>query len=136
MTKNFKKQKVALGALVGAAAGFVAGILLAPKSGKATREDLKKGAKDTVKMADKQLKHAHEELSRLVDRAESQMNRMSEVAKREANDALTSARKTRDQAATVLAAVRSGNSNDEDLDMAVKNAHNALESLKKFFKNN
>lgn len=45
------KGKFAVGALVAAAAGFVAGILTAPKSGKETREDLKYAAlkaKDTV----------------------------------------------------------------------------------------
>ena len=35
------KGKVLLGAIVGAAAGFVAGVLTAPKSGKETRADLK-----------------------------------------------------------------------------------------------
>lgn len=35
------KGKFALGALVGAAAGLVAGILTAPKSGKETRADIK-----------------------------------------------------------------------------------------------
>jgi gas vesicle protein len=35
------KGKFALGALFGAAAGLVAGILTAPKSGKETREDIK-----------------------------------------------------------------------------------------------
>lgn len=35
------KGKFALGALIGAAAGVVAGILTAPKSGKETRADIK-----------------------------------------------------------------------------------------------
>lgn len=39
------KGKVALGAIIGAAAGVVAGILTAPKSGKETRADLKKKLK-------------------------------------------------------------------------------------------
>lgn len=38
------KGKLALGALIGAAAGFVTGILVAPKSGKETRQDIKAGA--------------------------------------------------------------------------------------------
>jgi len=45
------KGKVAAGAFFGAIAGFVTGILLAPKSGRETREDLKEVAlksKDTV----------------------------------------------------------------------------------------
>ena len=43
--------KLALGAVFGAIAGFVTGVLVAPKSGKETREDLKHVAvstKDTV----------------------------------------------------------------------------------------
>ena len=39
-----KGSKFALGALVGAAAGVVAGMLTAPKSGKETRTDLKRKA--------------------------------------------------------------------------------------------
>lgn len=126
-------KKLAIGAVVGAAAGFVAGVLLAPKSGKETRADLKRGAKEAAKTASKQLKHSHEELSKLVDKAEAQLTKMGSTAKQEAMEALTKARKTRDQVATVMAAVKSGNSSDEDLDMAVKNAHTALESLKKYF---
>jgi len=45
------KGKFAIGALFGAVSGFVTGILLAPKSGKETRSDLKgaaASAKDVV----------------------------------------------------------------------------------------
>lgn len=38
------KGKFALGAIIGAAAGVVAGVLTAPKSGKETRADLKQRA--------------------------------------------------------------------------------------------
>ena len=47
------KGKFALGALFGAAAGFVAGILTAPKSGKETREDIKRTASDVKGKASK-----------------------------------------------------------------------------------
>ena len=40
------KGKVALGAILGAAVGVVAGVLTAPKSGKETRDDLKAKADD------------------------------------------------------------------------------------------
>ena len=39
--------KVVVGVAIGALAGAAAGVLLAPKSGKETREDIKKFAKDT-----------------------------------------------------------------------------------------
>ena len=68
------KGKVALGAVFGAVAGFVTGILLAPKSGKETRQDIKNTAlktKDTVvteaeKAKDATLRKANE----LKDKAE------------------------------------------------------------------
>lgn len=41
------KGKIAVGAVFGAVAGFVSGILLAPKSGKETREDIKKASVET-----------------------------------------------------------------------------------------
>lgn len=40
------KGKIAIGALVGAAAGFVAGLVTAPKSGKETRADIAKKAQE------------------------------------------------------------------------------------------
>lgn len=42
-----KANKLAIGAIVGAAAGVVAGILTAPKSGKETRDDIKRKALET-----------------------------------------------------------------------------------------
>ena len=46
------KGKFVLGALIGAAAGVVAGMLTAPKSGKETRADLKSKAHDLRDQAD------------------------------------------------------------------------------------
>ena len=43
-----KDNKFFLGMILGAAAGVVAGIFLAPKSGKETREDLKKQGKEVI----------------------------------------------------------------------------------------
>jgi gas vesicle protein len=54
------KNKFALGAVVGTAfgaiGGFVAGILTAPKSGKETREDVKRETQKVVDAAEKQVK--------------------------------------------------------------------------------
>jgi len=41
------KGKIALGAVIGAVTGFITGVLVAPKSGKETREDIKKAAVST-----------------------------------------------------------------------------------------
>jgi len=45
------KAKFALGALIGVAAGFIAGVLTAPKSGKATRDEIKQKANEKKKEA-------------------------------------------------------------------------------------
>jgi len=133
MGKNNGK-KVAAGAALGLAAGFLAGILTAPKSGKETREDLKTGAKNAAKAADKKLHTLHEDLTKQVKKVEEAAKHFTDSAKKEAKEAVDTAKKARDQVATVLAAVRSGNSNDEDLDIAIKNANHALDSLKKYLK--
>lgn len=52
------KGKLAFGAVVGAVAGFVSGILLAPKSGKETRDDIKKASLDTKDVAEKKAREA------------------------------------------------------------------------------
>lgn len=52
------KGKFVLGALVGAAAGVVAGMLTAPKSGKETRADLKAKARDMRDQADETVEGA------------------------------------------------------------------------------
>jgi len=52
------KGKFALGAIVGAAAGLVAGVLTAPKAGKETRADIKAKAGELKADADNKLKDA------------------------------------------------------------------------------
>jgi len=52
------KGKLALGALIGAAAGFISGVLLAPKSGKETRDEIKKDALKAKATAEKEVKEA------------------------------------------------------------------------------
>ena len=63
------KGKVALGAVIGAAAGLVAGILTAPKSGKETRADIKKKADEIKKEAAKKVDETKKEAGKFVDEA-------------------------------------------------------------------
>ena len=60
------KGKFALGALIGAAAGLVAGFLTAPKSGKETRADLKSKAEELKSEADKKAKDLKKQGDRVV----------------------------------------------------------------------
>ena len=57
------KGKFAIGAIIGAAAGIVAGVLTAPKSGKQTRGDIKKKAAELKKTGDIELKNVEKEIA-------------------------------------------------------------------------
>ena len=52
------KRKFGIGLVVGAVAGLVAGLLTAPKSGKETRQDIKRKATDVSREAGKQVELA------------------------------------------------------------------------------
>lgn len=78
------KSKLAAGALIGAAAGFVTGILTAPKAGKETRADLKakavevkgkaeKTVKDTKKTVEKQVNDYRDRVTRAADSAKQEL---------------------------------------------------------------
>lgn len=68
------KGKFAIGALIGVAAGFIAGIVTAPKSGIETRSDLKAKANeikdDVLKKTEKVTAEAQETASDLKNKAE------------------------------------------------------------------
>lgn len=68
--KKAKKKnaaKVVAGLGIGAVAGVLAGTLLAPKAGKETREDLAKGAKETLEKAKDSVYLAKEKISRTLE---------------------------------------------------------------------
>ncbi len=58
-------KKLAIGALIGAAAGLVAGVLTAPKSGRETRDDIKKKAEELKSKADSASSKTRKELEGL-----------------------------------------------------------------------
>ena len=87
------KGKFALGALLGAAAGVVAGVLTAPKSGKETRADLKNKADELKTQASEKADKAKQQADKLVkdarattDTYKGRANRAFESAKKEFKD--------------------------------------------------
>lgn len=83
------KGKFAIGALLGAAAGFVAGILTAPKSGKETREDLKDTA---VKVKDDVTLKASQAKDKAADVASDVIDKASKVSAKVADNVATAAK--------------------------------------------
>lgn len=129
-----RTKRFAVGAVVAAAAGYVAGILTAPKSGKETRKDIKDTAVRGYGMAEKELKVLHTELSKLMDEAGKKATDLKGSAQKNLDKAVAGAKVAKEKARELLSAIHEGDANDKDLDNAVKEAKKAADHLKSFLK--
>lgn len=129
---NYKK--LAIGSAVAAAAGYLAGLLTAPKSGKETRADIRTAAEKSRIEAEKDLKRLHTELDKVIKEAKLGSDRLSVKAQAELNELIEKAKDTKEKVREVLSAVHEGDAEDQDLARAVKNANTALKSLRKYLK--
>lgn len=129
-----RAKKFAIGAVVAAAAGYVAGILTAPKSGKETRKDIKDTAVRTYTAAEKELKVLHTELNKLVGEAGKKAGELKGTAQKNLDKAVEMGKVAKEKARDLLSAAHEGNAEDKDLDNAIKEAKKAVEHLQSFLK--
>lgn len=129
-----RAKKFAIGAVIAAAAGYVAGILTAPKSGKETREDIKDTAVKTYQTAEKELKELHTELNKLMGEAGKKAGELKGTAQQNLDKAVAAAKVAKEKARELLSAAHEGNAEDKDLDQAVKDAKKAVDHLKSYLK--
>lgn len=127
-----KSGKFAFGALVAGAAGYVAGVLTAPKSGKETRKDIKQAATQSVNEAERQLKRLHTDLQLHIADVANLVDSSKGKAKTEIESALQIARKVKEKARVVLSSAHEGETDDKDLQRAIDEASKAIENLRKF----
>jgi gas vesicle protein len=125
-------RNIAIGALLVGVAGYVAGILTAPKSGKETRKDIQKKAVQAKSQAEKKLKALHSELGELIVKGKSKAKDAKSTAKQELESALQKAQTAKDKAREMLSAIHEGGADDKDLQQAIKEVNSAVEHLKKF----
>jgi gas vesicle protein len=128
-TKNF-----AIGALFVGLAGYVAGLLTAPKSGKETRQDIKEATARGAREAERQLKRLHTELNDVIAEASDKADKLSGKAREEMDVAVHATRVAKEKAREILTAVHEGKADDKELDKAVKEARKASDHLKSFLK--
>ncbi len=126
--------KFAIAAVVAAAAGYVAGILTAPKSGKETRKDIKDMTAKQLREIEAQLKKVHTELNNLIQDATERLNKASGNAKSEFEQRIAQATKAKDKVRVALSGVREGETSDKDLQRAISDAEKAIEHLKAYLK--
>lgn len=129
-----KEGKIAIGAITAAAAGYVAGVLSAPRSGWRTRKKLAKSASKARIDGEKQLKKLYSELSSLLDEADKKLGKAKKDANKELRKQVASAKKTKQKSKMILSALHNGDAEDPDLKKMVLEAKKAKQNLTKFIK--
>lgn len=127
-------KKLAIGALLAGAAGYITGLLTAPRSGKETREDIADKAADLRDNTEEQLQNAHDELEKMIKETKGKTLALKAKARQEYNEALVRAKDAKDKAGSVLKAVKAGEAKDPELNRAIKQAKQAQKNLLKYLK--
>ena len=120
--------------LLGVAAGYIAGLLTAPKSGKETREDIKRVSKQAKAELEVRLNAAREDLSVVIDDAMRRGKDLSNRAKTELDSLIARGKVAQSKARDVLSAVKSGEADDVDLENALADAKEAKKHIMQFIK--
>jgi gas vesicle protein len=127
-------KRIAIGSTVAAAAGYVAGVLTAPKSGKQTRDDIKNAAENSRIEAEKDLKRLHTELDKVIKDAKTSGDKLGVKAQKELTEMIEKAKDTKEKTREIISAVHEGDAEDKDLARAIKNANTALKHLRNYLK--
>jgi|SRR5690606_1614847 len=125
-------RKLALGAVVGILAGFLTGILTAPKSGRETREDIKVAASKVFRQAEKNLKALQAELKPMVEKALKLAAKKGVKTKRGFNAALSQAQDAQQKIKQTITAIKSGETDEPELKAAIKEITKAKNHLAKY----
>jgi gas vesicle protein len=138
MSRKDRKDRsfkiLAVGSAIAAGAGYIAGILTAPKSGKETRSDVKQAASENIAQAEKELKKLHTELGKVIDEARIRGDLLSAKARNDLSELVDNAKDTKEKVREIISAVHEGEAEDADLKKAVKQANSALKNLREFLK--
>lgn len=132
MNKAFKR--LAIGTMIAGAAGYVAGLLTAPKSGRATREDIKNATDNTVSETERQLKKLHTELNELLVEAKSRSTKLQGKAMQEYEDVASMAAKSKQKVREIISAVHEGGTDNKELQRVMNDTTKAVKHLKTYLK--
>lgn len=129
-----RTKRWALGALIAAAAGYIAGLLTAPQSGKETRQDIKDAAERGMAEAEKQLKHLHTQMADTISQAKEKAETLKGTAKKDLQTAIDKTTIVKEKARELLSALHEGGAEDKDLQKAISDANRAVDHLKTYLK--
>jgi gas vesicle protein len=127
-----KKSNLALGTILVAGAGYIAGILTAPKSGRQTRKDIRTAARKAKVEAERNLKRANRELGQLLDEVGAKAKTVGGKAAEELNKVKDQAEKVRQKSREILSAIHEGEADDDELQRVVNDVKQAVKHLKSY----
>lgn len=131
---NKSTKRIALGTIIAAAAGYVAGILTAPKSGKETRKDIKVAAEHGMAEAEKQLKKLHTQMNDILAEAKVRATTLKGTAQKDIEVAMEKVGVAKEKAREMLSALHEGGAEDKELKKAIDDANKAIDHLKTYLK--
>lgn len=129
-----RKKVIATGAILAAGAGYLAGILTAPKSGKETRKDIAGSAARAKIDAERKLKKLYSELQDLIQEGEKRSKNLKDKAKKELDEALVEANRAKDKAKELLSALHHGDADDPNLQAVIDEVKLAQKNLVTYLK--
>lgn len=129
-----KGQNIAIWTLVAASAGYVVGVLTAPKSGRETRKDIKRTASKAKTEAEKKIKELHSDLKELIEKVNKKKTKASAKVQKEMKQAVEGAKEAKEKARELLSALHDGDADDPDLKKAIRELTEAKENLENFLK--
>ena len=132
MGKNTGKW--AAGALLAGIAGYAVGVLTAPKSGRETREDIKRAAGNARSEAEKKFKIILADLNDRLAKAKEKGANLTGKAKKEFDKMYAKATDAKNKVREIISGLHDGEADDPELKNALKDAKDALKHLEKFLK--
>lgn len=132
MKRQSNAKKIATGAILAGIAGYLAGLLSAPKSGSQLRKDLKTQLPEAGHDAHERLKLLSNELDELLASAKDEGKDLAGKHKDKFELAQSKAVEAKDKLEKLLDAIKSGNTSDKDLQRAIKDAEKAIVHFKDF----
>jgi gas vesicle protein len=127
-------KRVAVGSAIAATAGYLVGLLTAPKSGKQTRSDIKDFTAKNIREAEIDLKKLHTELGKLINESKKRGDKLGSRGKKELDKLVEKAKVSKDKTREVISAIHEGDAEDKDLKNAVDDAKLAIKHLKDYLK--
>lgn len=129
-----RKKITAASSLLLIGAGYITGLLTAPKSGKETRKDIASAANKSRIDAEKKLKKIHSELQELIKDAEAKQKNLTAKAKIELDEIIAKAKVAKEKSREIISAIHNGDADDPNLQSALDEVKLAQKNLVNYLK--